>query len=55
MPGGNEEASVEAKIYIRPSTTLTERKLKLRSSQIMILFKYINKVLLNLINVENYR
>lgn len=33
-----------AEIYIRPSTILNERTLKLRSNQIMMLYKYINEV-----------
>lgn len=33
-----------AEIYIRPSTILNERTLKLRSNQIMMLYKYINEI-----------
>ncbi len=41
-----------AEIYIRQSSTLNERTLKLRSNQIMMLYKYIHEVRLNLIKEE---
>lgn len=41
-----------AEIYIRPSSTLNERTLKLRSNQIMMLYKYTNEVRPKLIKEE---
>lgn len=41
-----------AEIYIRPSTILNERTLKLRSNQIMMLYKYINEIRPKIIKEE---